>query len=109
RWTSGGVRAEVSAFVNSADDFIFTTPTNTTQNGLRVFRHLQSDARLTGGEASVEARVSEPLTVRASHDFVRGDDRTNGVPLPLMPPPRTIVGAELALGTHRGLEHLRFG
>jgi iron complex outermembrane recepter protein len=109
RWASDGVRAGVSVFANNADDFIFTTPTSNLQNGLRVFRHIQSDARLTGGEASIEARVSDPLTVRASYDLIRGEDRTNDVPLPLMPPPRTILGAELALPAQGGFQSVRIG
>ena len=109
RWSAGRVRAEVTAFASNIDDFIFTTPTSTTQNGLRVFRHIQADARLTGAEASLEARVAEPLTLRASHDFVRGDERATDTPLPLMPPPRTILGAEFDLGTHAALNRLKLG
>jgi outer membrane receptor protein involved in Fe transport len=109
RWASSGVRAEVSAFDNRVEDFIFTTPTAQTQNGLRVFRHLQTDARLYGGEAALEARVGDVFTLRASHDIVRGDDRTNDVPLPLMPPQRTIVGADADLFDRFGASKLRVG
>jgi iron complex outermembrane recepter protein len=98
RWASERVRAEVAAYQNTVDNFIFTTPTPATQSGLQVFRHEQSDARLTGMDAAVEGRVTDRLTLRASHDFVRGDERPSGTPLPLMPPPRTILGAELGLG-----------
>ena len=98
RWQRARVRAELSAYRNTVADFIFTTPTSETQNGLRVYRHQQTDARLTGAEASLEAQVTERLTLRGSHDFVRGDDRGAGTPLPLMPPPRTIIGAELGVG-----------
>ena len=92
------LRADVSVYRNTVDDYIFTTPTAATQNGLRVFRHEQTDARLTGAEASVEARVTDRLTLRGSHDFVNGDDRIAGTPLPLIPPPRTILGGSVGLG-----------
>jgi iron complex outermembrane receptor protein len=82
RWASDRTRAEVSVFRSDIDDFIFTTPTSTTQNSLRVFRHTQADARLTGAEFSLEARVTDPVVLRASHDFVNGDDLSAGVPLP---------------------------
>ena len=93
RWTSQHVRAEVSVFQNSVDRFIYTAPTTQTIGGLRVFRHRQTDARLTGAELSGSIDVFDPLTVRVSHDFVNGSARLTGAPLPLMPPPRTIVGA----------------
>ena len=109
RWAARGVRAEVSVFDNHVDDFIFTTPTPQTQNGLRVFRHIQSDARLSGGEAALEARLGEVLTLRASHDVVRGDDRSNDVPLPLMPPQRTIIGADADFVNRLGADKLRLG
>jgi outer membrane receptor protein involved in Fe transport len=98
RWESDRVRADVAVYQNTVDNFIFTTPTQTTQNGLPVFRHVQSDARLTGMDASIEGRVTDRLTLRASHDFVNGDERPGNTALPLMPPPRTTIGAELGLG-----------
>lgn len=94
-WASDHVRADVSVFQNSVDRFIHTAPTTQTISGLRVFRHRQTDARLTGAELSGSIDVFDPLTVRASHDFVNGSDRATGAPLPLMPPPCTIIGANL--------------
>ena len=98
RWEGRRVRADVAVYQNTVDNFIFTTPTSSTQNGLQVFRHLQSDARLTGLDASVEANVTDAFIVRASHDLVNGEERPSATPLPLMPPPRTMVGGELELG-----------
>ena len=98
RWASERLHADIAVYQNTVDNFIFTTPTSETQNGLQVFRHEQSDARLTGMDASIEGRVTDRLTLRASHDFVNGDERPSGTPLPLMPPPRTTLGAELGFG-----------
>jgi outer membrane receptor protein involved in Fe transport len=98
RLEAARIRADVSVYQNRVDDYIFTTPTSATQNGLRVFRHEQTDARLTGAEASVEARLTDRVTIRGSHDFVNGDDRRAGTPLPLIPPSRTIVGATIGVG-----------
>jgi outer membrane receptor protein involved in Fe transport len=98
RLEAARIRADVSVYQNRVDDYIFTTPTSATQSGLRVFRHEQTDARLTGAEASVEARLTDRLTIRGSHDFVNGDDRRAGTPLPLIPPSRTILGATVGVG-----------
>jgi outer membrane receptor protein involved in Fe transport len=95
RWTSDRVRADVSVYQNQIDHFIYTSRTSQLINGLRVFRHTQTNARLTGAELSGEVAVADPLSVHASYDFVRGTDRTGDVPLELMPPPRAIVGADL--------------
>ena len=95
RWGSNRVRGDATVFRNFVDDFIYTAPTTQTISGLRVFRHQQTDARLTGAEFSASVDVADPLTVRASHDFVNGTDAVTGVALPFMPPPRTILGADL--------------
>ena len=99
RWSTDRASADITVYQNTVDNFIFTAPTQVFQNGLRVFQHEQTDARLRGGEASVEARATDNLTLRAAHDFVQGDDRRAGEPLPLIPPPRTILGATLGLGS----------
>ena len=95
RWASARFRADATVFQNSVDDYIFTTPTSQTIGGLQVFRHTQADARLTGAELAVSADVLEALTLRANHDFVNGSARATGAPLPLMPPPRTLLAANL--------------
>jgi outer membrane receptor protein involved in Fe transport len=109
RWESDRVRADVALYRNSVDNFIFITPTQTTQSGLQVFRHVQSDARLTGLDASVAVRATDRLTLRASHDLVSGDERPSGTPLPLMPPPRTVIGGEFGLGQLGGWREVSVG
>ena len=95
RWASPRVRAEATVFQNSVDDYIFTTPTIDSIGGLRVFRHTQANARLTGAEFSGSVDVLPELTLRATHDFVNGVSRATDAPLPLMPPPRSRIGANL--------------
>jgi outer membrane receptor protein involved in Fe transport len=94
RWQSGRVSAEVDAFRDRVKDFAYLTPTSENIQGLRVYRHLQGDALLTGGEGSLEVEVVPSLVLKARHDFVHGNLRRNDEPLPLMPPPRTAIGAE---------------
>jgi iron complex outermembrane recepter protein len=95
RWASARVRADVSVYQNTFDRFIFLQPTGAMIGGLNVFRHLQTAARLRGAEFSGAVEVAEPLSLHATYDFVNGDDTDHNRPLPLIPPPRTIVGADL--------------
>lgn len=95
RYITERVHAELSVFNNTIDHYIFVTPTGETRGGLQVFRHVQRDARMSGGEALIEVQANDALTLRASHDEVRGTDRTTSLPLPLVPPMRTQVGAEV--------------
>jgi outer membrane receptor protein involved in Fe transport len=94
RWEGTHLRGEIAAFRNDIRDFVYLTPTSEFRQGLRVFRHQQADALLTGGELSAEIQVAPALTVRARHDFVRGTNDLTGEPLPLMPPPRSAAGAD---------------
>jgi len=100
RWTTPRVRAEVAAFRNRVQDFVFIAPTPTVQDGLRVYQYSRADATLTGAEASAEVTVAAPLDVHARIDGVRGTNTTTDDPLPLIPPVRAAVGAELR-GAHR--------
>lgn len=95
RWDAPRVRAEASAFRTRVQDYIFIAPTNTVQDGLRVFRYDRADATLVGGEASAGVSVTDALLVRARLDAVRGTNTTEDDPLPLMPPLRAALGAEV--------------
>ena len=100
RWQARGVRVELTAFRNSIGRFIYITPTDSfvptpPADSLRVYRYEQADALLTGGEASLEVELSPALTVHTRADAVRGTNRATGQPLPLVPPGRGALGAEL--------------
>ena len=99
-WQARGVRVELTAFRNSIGRFIYITPTDSfvptpPADSLRVYRYEQADALLTGGEASLEVELSPALTVHTRTDAVRGTNRATGQPLPLVPPGRGALGAEL--------------
>jgi outer membrane receptor protein involved in Fe transport len=91
------VRGEIAAFRNKISDFIYLAPTSQTINGLQVFRHLQADARLTGGEVSAEVELVPQVTIRGRHDFVRGTNEDTDEPLPLMAPHRTAGGIDFRI------------
>ena len=109
RWASPRVRAEATVFRNSVDDYIFTAPSIDSIGGLRVFRHTQVNARLAGAEFSGSVDVLPTLTLRGSHDFVNGVARATDAPLPLMPPPRSRIGATLHSNALSWAEHASIG
>lgn len=88
RWERGRLRAEVEAYHNHINDYIYLTPTGDTLFGLRVYRHQQADAVLRGVEASAEVQPVTDLTLRAKFDAVEGTNQLTREPLSLMPPPR---------------------
>lgn len=88
------VHAEASVFGNTIDHYIYVTPTSEIRGGLPVYRHVQRDAKMTGVEASVEVQATRALSLRLSHDAVRGTDRGTSLPLPLIPPTRTQLGGD---------------
>lgn len=110
RWQGGSLRAELAGYRNAIGRFIYITPIDsfvhvTPTDSLRVYRYRQADARLLGGEASMEFQVAAPLTLRARVDAVRGTNRATNEPLPLIPPARAAVGAELkGARAYAGLE-----
>lgn len=95
RWEQGPVQGEVAAYRNRVDDYIFGAPTAEFQDSLRVFRYSQTDANLTGFEAEVRADVLPRLVVGGRIDYTIGTDDRSAQPLPLIPPVRGVVEAEL--------------
>ena len=102
RWRSARVRVELAGYRNAIDRFMYITPTDSfvtvstsPPDSLRVYRYQQADARLLGGEAAVEVEVAPPLTLRARAEAVRGTNWATNEPLPLVPPARAALGAEL--------------
>ena len=100
RWQGARVRVELAGYRNAIDRFIYITPTDSfvhvaPTDSLRVYRYQRANARLLGGEAAAEVAVGTPLTLRARADAVRGTNRATNQPLPLVPPARAALGAEL--------------
>jgi iron complex outermembrane recepter protein len=94
RWQSDRVRGEVAAFSNSISHYIYIAATGDTLDSLPVYRYGQANARLVGGEASMEVAVWRAVAFSARMDYVRGERRSDGEPLPQVPPLRVKLGAE---------------
>ncbi|MCF8297321.1 MAG: TonB-dependent receptor [Saprospiraceae bacterium] len=78
---------DLAGFYNLINDYIFISPTtDTTANGLSIYRFLQTNAQLYGGEAGVHFHPkSMPyLHVQGSYSSVIGSQK-NGNYLPFMP------------------------
>jgi len=104
RWQAPNVRGELSAFHNRIDHFIFISPTSqffvdnsvAPPDSLRIYTYGQTaQATLIGGEASVALDATPMLTLGAKVDAVRGTNESNQEPLPLMPPVRGTIEAQL--------------
>jgi iron complex outermembrane receptor protein len=85
------VRAELAAYDNRFDDFIFLADTDLEEDGLPVRLWTQADARFRGFEAEVEATVADTawgrLDASAFGDRVSGSLRDGGN-LPRIAPAR---------------------
>ena len=115
RWESSRFRGEIAAYRNRIDHYLYVEPTGgtaTVENDeggadtLPVYQYKQtSQATLTGVDVSTEVEATNVLTLRGRFDYVRGNNEATGSPLPLMPPARGDLEAELH--TAGGTEHTR--
>jgi iron complex outermembrane recepter protein len=104
------VRAEIAGYRNSIDHYISLTPTaqfvpkpGDPSDSLQVFRYESVDALLYGYELGAEVSPVRHLALRGRVDWVRGQDEDNDENLPLMPPLRVDLGAELHSDDFHGL------
>ncbi len=95
RWQGRRVRAELAGYRTAIADYIYIAPTGQFRDSLREYRYEQADALLTGGEVSLAADLTGAVSVHTRFDAVRGTNQKTGRPLPLVPPARATLGAEL--------------
>lgn len=95
RWKRDVFRGEVAGYRNRIRDYIFLAPTGELRDGFRVYRYGQARAVLWGAETSLEVQPFHPLTLRGRFDYVRATNLETGRPLPLIPPARGDVEADL--------------
>jgi iron complex outermembrane receptor protein/hemoglobin/transferrin/lactoferrin receptor protein len=95
RWERGPVEAQLAVYRNRIDRYIFGAPTAEFEDSLRVFRYAQTDATLVGFEGQARADLSARLTVGGRVDYTRGTDTRSDQPLPLIPPVRGVLEAEV--------------
>jgi iron complex outermembrane receptor protein/hemoglobin/transferrin/lactoferrin receptor protein len=89
RWRSERLEFQVNVYRNAIDNYIFLADTGETNpGGLPIFQVDQDDAVLIGADVTLDARLTEQLSIRATGEVVDGefDDPVGGEEdLPLMP------------------------
>lgn len=86
-FTSHYVNLQASLFCNWIDDYIFLSRLPFETDGYRTYQYRQGDARLMGGEVSLDIHPVNPLHFENTFSFVRGVQGGGGS-LPMMPAPR---------------------
>lgn len=90
-YTSHYVSLQASLFCNWIDDYIFLARLPFETDGYRTYQYRQGDARLMGGEVSLDVHPFNPLHIQNAFSYVRGmqlhqpDEAKN---LPMMPAPK---------------------
>jgi len=95
---SGTVQAEVTAFRNRINHFIFARPTGTNDagSGLPIFNIAQANATLVGAEAAVKWQALDWLGLNLGADFLRAENDDLRQPLPQMPANRVKWGLRVS-------------
>ncbi len=76
---------DVSGFYNTISNYIFLDySSDTTDEGLQVFRYRQNNALLYGGEIIIEVLPLNSLSINGSYSYLRGE-QDNGENLPFIP------------------------
>jgi iron complex outermembrane receptor protein len=81
------ISADISAFNNRINNYIYLGQTSDTLRGYPVFRYHQSNANLNGLEADVTVKPLDWLSLRGTYSTVIAK-RSDGVNLPLIPADR---------------------
>ncbi len=76
--------ADLNYFYNQVNNFIFLNPTDEFHSGDRIYRYLQDNSLLQGGEASLDYKPADVFDLSASYSTVIGK-REDGSYLPFMP------------------------
>ncbi|HET9064414.1 MAG TPA: TonB-dependent receptor [Gemmatimonadales bacterium] len=85
------MRLELTAYRNAIDDFIYLRPRDpvqTVRGAYPAYQYMATDARMLGGEASIQYEPTDQLMLHASGTLVRGTDRSDETPLYDMPADR---------------------
>ena len=86
------VEVGVAGYRNQFFDYIYLAPTGTQYIGLDIYRFLQTDAVLQGGEASIDLhpKAISKFDATVSYSMVRAE-KGDGSPLPFIPADRLLA------------------
>jgi iron complex outermembrane receptor protein len=89
RIRASAARAELAAFAQWIDDYVYIRNTGEISRlQLPIYQFTGEDARMIGGEGSVEWMPVSGLSVRATGSYVHATNTVRDEPLPLIPPLR---------------------
>ena len=112
RWRSERLSFKANVYRNAIKDYIFLAGTGETNpGGLPIFQAEQADARLIGADVTLNARVTDAFSIRATGEIVDGkfDDAVNGEDeLPLMPANKFSVEGRYDVGRIGFVQDLYF-
>jgi outer membrane receptor protein involved in Fe transport len=105
RWQRGRVSAQLAGYRNQINNYLYIQPTGgtatvITEEGdtvtLPAYQYVQtSRAVLWGVDFSSEVAATAALSLRGRFDWVLGDNQATNQPLPMIPPVRGDLEAEL--------------
>ena len=83
---------EVSFFRNDIANYIFREPTGEVEDEFPVVKNVGADSVLLGVEAHGDVKLGGGFTLEMTYDWVKGELKASGEPLPRMPPFRVLGG-----------------
>ncbi len=92
RGRSRRFEGEVTFFRNDISNYIFRQPTGEIEEEFPVVENVAADSVLMGVEAHADLKLTSELTAEVTYDWVRGELKSSGDPLPRIPPFRVLAG-----------------
>ena len=92
RARGGRFEGEVTFFRNDITNYIFRQPTGEVRDEFPVVENVGADSVLNGVEAHGDVKLGGGLTLEMTYDWVKGELKASGEPLPRIPPYRVLGG-----------------
>lgn len=88
RWRHPRASGELTYFRNDIRDYVFRNPTGEIADEFPVIEFAAADSLLQGVESHLDLGLTTTLFAELGLDYVRGELKDSGVPLPRIPPLR---------------------
>lgn len=108
RWQSDQFRGKVTIYRNAIRNYIYLSETDRTRDGLQVWETTQDDARLLGGDATLQLHLMRGMLVKATYEMVRGELTASGNELPMLPADKISLTAKSTRSRLAGLHEVYF-
>ena len=99
------VKVSASGFYNHIQNFIYLNQTTEIIDSNTVYRFIQDDANLYGGELSLDLKPNDWLDLSGSFSTVIGK-KTDDSYLPFMPADKIIAGVKFLLPDHSSIKNI---